>query len=313
MVEMRVSRPDDMVSQKRIWKECFCDNDSYINFFFNNLQVPENSVVLLEDGKIASMAFGVPMRLVKPDGEALQLMYIYAFATDPGFRGNNYGSGLMDFMELHLKKSGYDAAAVVPGDEGLFGYYRRMGFRDAFVINETDIPFNMIKPGMCEKTGAQSVSGASAEEYNHVRNSILAGSTYVEYDTNTLNYQKGLSINSGADIYLLHINGVIGCAAVEKADSYRVTVKELLLPEEYIMTGLSLTAGILPAERYTIRRPAGVARCSDDGAIADKDADEVRGTNAVSYTRAFGMIKVIKDKNAASLLTDNAYLAFAFD
>ncbi len=299
MVEVRLSSPADIDRQKQIWKNSFGDDDSYIDFFYDNFYKPENVMVLLEEGKIASMTVGFPVRLSLPDGTGLSIMYLYAFATDAEYRGKGYGSRLMGFIDEHLEQTGFDAAAVVPGSEGLFDYYRRLGFKEAFFISEKVIPSGEL-PGWPSAYDPERVNGgilsATPPEYNIVRNRMLSGSAFMQYTDSMVEYQKGLSLKTGADIYNLWINGIEGCAVVENTGNDTVLVKELLLPEGQLDAGLSLIADILPAERYILRQPVFYAGYPGN------------------RIRPFGMIKSYgSDFSDLSELQKDSYLAFAFD
>ena len=101
---------------------------------------------------------------------------------------------------------------------------------------------------------------ASPQEYNIRRNSQLKGSFYVAYQDEDIAYQKKLSMRTGADIYTIDIEGIYGCAAVERMDHDRVLIKELLAPEHLVLQCLEQIAKRLPAAEYVLRLPAYRAR-----------------------------------------------------
>ena len=113
---------------------------------------------------------------------------------------------------------------------------------------------------------------ASAQDCQYRRNSQLKGALCCLPMIYT-GHQKKLSVLTGADIYAIDIEGIYGCAAVERIDHDRVLIKELLVPEHLVPQCLGQIAKRLPAAEYVLRLPA------------------YRGAGLGGIVRPFGMVK----------------------
>ncbi|MBP2654033.1 MAG: hypothetical protein H6Q73_1602 [Firmicutes bacterium] len=292
MIEVRFSSSDEIARLKQIWKRCFGDSDRYIDFFYNNRYKPEETIILLDDGEIATMLVTFPMRIMGPDGRSFSTMYLYAFGTDPKFRGRGFGTQIISFADRHLSLQGLDTAITVPADDGMFEYFGREGYTESFFMREARIWRKEIRPNAF----GGEITKALPVDYNVVRNGCLAGTLHVQYDDEAMEYQKKLSVEAGADIYIINVNGVTGCATLEINEDGAVFVKELLLPDEYLQAGLALISDILPVDYYNVRTPA------------------FAGENLGGKVRHYGMIKWYRSlMQVERAYRGQGYMAFAYD
>ena len=292
MIDMRPSRPDEAEEQKRLWKQAFGDDPRYIDWFYQCCWHPENMLLLLEDGKLASMLALLPHGLTLPNGAEATAYYVYALATDPAVRSKGYGRQLLHYVDDHLKALGADCVTVVPAEPSLFKFFGTVGFAPGFSTRKVELLRDESKE---PQRGDQAVP-ATPEEYNAIRNRLLAGTPAVTYGTELLRYQEGMCRLSGGDLYRILAGGVEGCAAVEYADEDSVLFKELLLPSQNIPQALAVFAQILPGRRCHVRTPA----CWDG----------LPG----SYLQTFGMLKWY-DPDKAALWQEGTkgYMGLGFD
>ena len=96
---MIIKATEEMTNEvKRIWKECFPDEDPrYHDFYFKTLYKPENCYVNLVKGRIVSVVVRNPHALMF-NGRALQASMIVGAATLPEFRNQGYMHELMDVV-----------------------------------------------------------------------------------------------------------------------------------------------------------------------------------------------------------------------
>lgn len=292
MIDMRPSRPDEAEEQKRLWKQAFGDDPRYIDWFYQCCWHPENMLLLLEDGKLASMLALLPHGLTLPSGAEATAYYVYALATDPAVRSKGYGRQLLHYVDDHLKALGADCVTVVPAEPSLFKFFGTVGFAPGFSTRKVELLRDESKE---PQPGDQAVP-ATPEEYNAIRNRLLAGTPAVTYGTELLRYQEGMCRLSGGGLYRILAGGVEGCAAVEYADEDSVLFKELLLPSQNIPQALAVFAQILPGRRCHVRTPA----CWDG----------LPG----SYLQPFGMLKWY-DPDKAALWQEGTkgYMGLGFD
>lgn len=292
MIDMRPSRPDEAEEQKRLWKQAFGDDPRYIDWFYQCCWHPENMLLLLEDGKLASMLALLPHGLTLPNGAEATAYYVYALATDAAVRSKGYGRQLLHYVDDHLRALGADCVTVVPAEPSLFKFFGTVGFAPGFSTRKVEL----LRDESKEPQPGDQIFPATPEEYNAIRNRLLAGTPAVTYDTELVRYQEGMCRLSGGGLYRILAGGVEGCAAVEYADEESVLFKELLFPSQNIPQALAVFAQILPGRRCHVHTPA----CWEG----------LPG----SYLQPFGMLKWYNpDKAALWQEGTKGYMGLGFD
>ena len=132
----RPSAKEDIPQLKALWKQAFGDEDSFIDAFFEDLYRPERCVLIEDEGRVLSMAYLLPCTLVwKGEGggsegllESADCAYLYGMCTDEAYRGRGLGLMLLSFAKGYMGAMGCEAIALLPADEGLFGFYRKAGY-----------------------------------------------------------------------------------------------------------------------------------------------------------------------------------------
>ncbi|EHL05545.1 acetyltransferase, GNAT family [Desulfitobacterium hafniense DP7] len=302
MKEMRPALWSDMERLKAIWKLCFGDEDSFIDFYFARRFQPEQVAVYLVDQVITAMLTMIPIQYVDgPEGEKTrQGAMLYAIATHPDFQRRGMASELMEWALAYLGSRQIELCVLVPAEEKLFGFYERQGYQAGFTLREAVLNRDEIRV-MGKETPDLAVAAALPQTYNSIRNQLLRGTPYIVYGEEEVAYQKQVSRLSGADLYELSSGEVQGCAAVECLTEDKVLVKELLVPEALIAQGLKALAQTIPAQEFIIRTPA------------------PWGQGIGGQIRSFGMLKRTSSRESGptnqedSLPGEGAYLGLAFD
>lgn len=309
MKEMRPALWSDMERLKAIWKLCFGDGDSFIDFYFARRFQPEQVAVYLADQVITAMLTMIPIRYVNGLGEqkTRQGAMLYAIATHPDFQRRGIASELMEWALAYLGSQQIELCVLVPAEEKLFGFYERQGYQAGFNLREAVLSRDEIRAmgespyTNMEETPDIAVAAALPQTYNNIRNQLLSGTPYIAYREEEVAYQKQVSRLSGADLYELSIRGVQGCAAVECLTEDKVLVKELLVPDGLIPQGLKALAQTIPAQEFIIRTSA------------------PWGQAMGGQIRSFGMLKRTSSRESGpinqkdSLFEEGAYLGLAFD
>ena len=291
MTELRPSRPEDVPAQKALWKAAFGDGDRYIDWFYDCCGW-EHMLLLLEDGRLASMLALLPHGLALPGGETARCWYVYALATDPAFRGRGHGRRLLRFADGRAAELGGDCVTVVPAQASLFRFFGTAGFTTAFSHRETELLRDEIAP----PRPGDRVEPISPAEYNALREELLAGLPSVTYGEELIRYQEGLGRLSGGGLYRVAAGGAAGCAAVERADGEGVLFKELLIPPEQLPRALAAFAAALSGRQYFVRAPAAW--------------EGLKG----GRIRPFGMIKWLNGEKARLWREDApGYMGLGFD
>ena len=269
MIEIRPSAPEEAEAQKTLWKAAFGDDPRYIDWFYQCCWKPEDTLLLLEEGRLASMVALLPQTMFLPGGERACAWYVYALATDPAVRSKGYGRQLLEHVDQFLKARGADCATVVPAEASLFKFFGMMGYLPAFYTRKVELLRSMTTPAH----PGDRVEPISPAEYNAIRDRVLQGIPGVAYGEELIRYQQGMGELSGGGLYRIQAGDFEGCAAVEYLNTESVFFKELLLPPEHMPRGLAALAAVMPGQRCFVRTPA--------------QWDGMQG----SYLQPFGMVK----------------------
>lgn len=295
MSKIRMAQKGDTVRQKEIWKRCFGDPDSYIEFYYANRYREDETAVLLQDGEISAMLTMISVRTVLPDNRSFNTAMLYAIATHPQYQNRGFATKLMDFSNRYLRGKEHAFSVLVPAKMQLFDYYRKQGYQDRFYVREALLLRDRVDCLPIYKLFNCTISSITPEEYNRRRNIQLRGRLFISYHDEDIAYQQRLSQQSGADIYALDIEDIQGCLTLERITSDRVFIKEILLPEDYIYTAIRLVIQQLSAKEYILRTPP---------YLGEKFGGSVR---------PFGMIRILREVGSVITSEDQGYLGFAFD
>ncbi|MEL7564075.1 MAG: GNAT family N-acetyltransferase [Dehalobacterium sp.] len=288
MREVRLAGKGEVTEQKEIWKLCFKDSDDFIEFFYTNRYKEDQTMLLLHDEVISAMLTMVPVKIITGDTQSYNSTMLYAVATHPKCQNRGFATQLMDYTHQYLKEKNSACSVLVPAEKQLFDFYRRLGYEDGFYIREfMNLPV--------ADTAKCMITDIDPEEYNQIRNQQLSGRLFISYANEEIIYQKKLSQKSGADIYRIEMGKVQGCAAIERLNSDKIIIKEILIPDRVLAAAVKQIANLLQAKEYVMRTPAFL------------------GEHLAGTVRPFGMIKTAGESGLKITPRDLAYLGFAFD
>lgn len=125
---------EDIPALKALWRECFGDGEDYLDFYFRNRFVPEDTLLVREDGIPAAM-----LTLMNVTRNSETGFYIYAVATHPDFRKKGLQRTLSGYAEEVMRQRGGSFCCLVPAEEYLFRFYEKLGFRSGYARWEKHI------------------------------------------------------------------------------------------------------------------------------------------------------------------------------
>ena len=296
MIEVRLADKGETARQKEIWRASFGDHEHYIDFFYANRYREEETLILLQDEKIASMLTMLPVRLLASDLRCYNSTMLYAIATDPDYQHQGFATRLLEYAHHYLQGKNNLFTLLVPTNKQLFDFYGKQGYRNGFYIREVLFTNGRIQSLRINDTCRCHISPISTREYTRRREEQLKGNLFVSYHDEDVFYQKKLSLQSNADIYGIDLNNAEGCATVERMmGTNKAVIKEILVPEEHILPAVKHLAELLQAKEYLIRTPA------------------YSGQSLEGSVRPFGMIKAIHETDLMINPEDLGYLGIAFD
>lgn len=295
MISIRPSRPEEIPMQKELWKRCFGDSDSYIDMFYQQFCVPEQVLIVEEDGELNSMATMLETTLHFPDGETVPVGYVYGLATNPYIQGKGHARQLLAYADEYLQSKGKKCLTLVPASPSLHRYFESLGLTECFATRK-------VEKMAAELTGLPPL-GEDCQmfpilpaEYNKIREEKLVDRMHITYDDKLVQFQQFGSHLTAGGLYRLEVEGETGCVAIEYVQRSRLLMKELLIAPGKMEKTLQMISEELPAARYHIRTPV--------------FWDGLQG----SYNQAFGMIKWYdKSLQQKWFAHQDAYLGLAFD
>ncbi|MDD5935665.1 MAG: GNAT family N-acetyltransferase [Clostridiales bacterium] len=182
---------------KEIWKNCFHDEDEYIDFYYRERFPQVETLVNTVNGVPAAMVTLVPGKLAAGD-TTYQLRYVYAVATDPVYQGRGLASELMNEIKKRVGNE-YDAVFLVPASQGLFDYYAKFGYKTVCEKKVVSIGVNEVvdetldsenSRSSCEEECSQEIQfeSLSASDLYQMREQAFRMLGFVEWDIQALDY-----------------------------------------------------------------------------------------------------------------------------
>lgn len=145
---------------RALWKEAFGDTEEYLDLFFGTAFSPSRCRCAVKDGTVMAVLYWL-------DGtcRGQKVAYIYAVATGKAFRGQGIASRLLEDTHAHLARLGYSGAVLVPGEEPLFRFYEKLGYRVCSRITD------FVCTGAAEEVQLRRING---EDFAKQRREILS-------------------------------------------------------------------------------------------------------------------------------------------
>lgn len=163
---------------KHIWKECFNDEDEYINFYFNNCFKNNKTLVWIENNKPVSMIILFKSKIILKN-ELVNGYYIYAVSTLKAYRNKGISTKLINYANKNIISQN-EFTFLVPASNSLFKFYEKKGYEKAFKIKEAEI--------LPENNKGMKISTITSKEYKKLRDEIFFKSGYIVWDKNFIDY-----------------------------------------------------------------------------------------------------------------------------
>ena len=240
---MRYATRSDIPGMKTIWAMSFDDELNYVDFFYDKIASPEDTVVFETDGVIAAMLTLIPTKFVY-GGHAVKAAYIYGAATHKKYRRHGAMTALLKFAEEQSLARGYSLCILVPGERYLFDYYKRRGYRADFSCRNVMIKHGMLDNSVRPEVAVETDALTSRQIYE-LREQCLRPFPYIRWNEHQLD-----NILLDAAAYGEHVesyNGELGSAYLICGERSRnMYIRECLGSSDKAQ--LALIAGVL--EKY---------------------------------------------------------------
>lgn len=115
----------DLIEVKELWKECFGDEDEFIDRFLVRFYSPQTTFLHREEERVVAM-----LHVVAFTSAFGRTGYVYAVATDKEYRRRGLAAELLREAEEWCRANGFDALMLIPQNDSLVRYYAGLDFED---------------------------------------------------------------------------------------------------------------------------------------------------------------------------------------
>ena len=214
-VKLRQANHSDVPALKKLWQICFGDEMKYIDIFFDNMFIPEQTLVSEIDNYIA----GVVYLLKRSLGDKV-FLYGYAIGVLPEFRGKNICQIMLSKIKEYMDKNDY-LFGLHPANEKLAHFYQRIGLNEMYSLKDVDATSFSYH----EKFKLDDIT---EDEFFNMRKNAFKNS--VDWDKNTLGYM----LKIGETVKKVDIDGKMRYFVLSKHDKSLV-VKETTANDNEIL------------------------------------------------------------------------------
>lgn len=247
--EIRAGRAGEELQLRPLWRECFGDIEESMICYETNIFRPEWVEVAVWKGQVVSMLSMIPSTVHTGRGESLYSGYLYSLATLPEHQDKGLGARLLEAGMERWGAEGMVCFSGIPDVPSLFGYYKRTMKADpAFYVREAQVE---AVPAAVPLTP----QAASVADYCAARRHQLQGRTHIEWIEQAVQFQRAACHQEGGDMFLFQ-EAPDCCAAVERGEAGELLVRELLAPEELLLSCLAGLMTHMGCTRAEVRLPA---------------------------------------------------------
>jgi predicted acetyltransferase len=184
---IRHASEGDIIQLKSLWDQSFNDPLSYIDFIYNNVARPADTLVYDSgDNTLAAMMTLVPTNFVFQD-KAVRTMYVYGAATDRRYQRQGIMTAMLRYAEEYAKNLEFLLSVLVPGERHLFDYYRGRGYGADFNCRVLNLKPGMISPDIIPENDCGFDTITAAQFYG-IRHAALSATPHVEWNIKQLEF-----------------------------------------------------------------------------------------------------------------------------
>ena len=212
---IRQAIQSDIPTLKELWQVCFDDAISYIDTFFDEMFVADNTVV----AQISNAVVGV-VHLLKRTLNDRMFLYGYAIGVFPEYRGKSICKSMLDKIKEYTEKNNI-LFGLHPANEKLAEFYQKIGLNAMYSLKEV----NATSFSYDEKYILDDIT---VDEFLNMRKEAFKNC--VEWDKNALNYM----LTNCETVKKIDIDGNIRYFVISKHNDL-VTVKETTAKDDEII------------------------------------------------------------------------------
>ncbi len=276
---------------RQIRKECFGEDEAYLDFYFTQRFRPEYTLVYLENNRAVASLTMLPCTLVTPR-QSIPASYIYAVATLPAFQRRGISAQLSQKAEELLKSQDIGAAVLVPASDSLFTFYKNQGYATLFYRRKIIQP-----PGNSPLlSSSEKPMDIDMPQLFKLREQYLVNSEcYIQWDMEALQYAKNECEFNGGKLIFIHTYNIYAFCYPEK-DAVVVKETNVEKPAHLGILNTHIMKLFPHTQTITIYFPACSSLLPEEG-----------------ETAAFGMWKPLQDVQAGLPMDCRPYIGLVLD
>ncbi len=221
---IRPATKDDTDSIIDIWAESFPEEESFTDYFFNNIYDYRNSLVLTENNTICSTLQRIPYNI----NNLGKVSYIYGACTLKNYRSKGLMSKLIEYSEKLDNKENMSASILIPQNESLFDYYKRYNFKPAFSLNRKVYSHS----GNKDNYSLEFASEKDADKLCKLYNNMFSNSGCIYRNTDFFDEQIKLFNSLGGKVFILTHDTILKGYAFAWNDDDKPYIQELIYTDE---------------------------------------------------------------------------------
>ena len=245
----------DIPDIKKIWDQSFEDPLSYVDFLYDRVLSPNDTLVYEEDGQIWSMAMSIYCSFRYRD-DSIPCVYIYGCATVPDRSGRGIMTQMLQVAETNAVAEGCQMAILVPGNRSLFRFYGTRGYSPDFSLRKVKLRSGMLSTVTRPETPIE-YDRISAAQFYEIREKALYEIPHIEWKQNQLDFIAADALAYGD--HIASYSGASGSAYALYSKKKKVMyIRELFGTSDESAT--ALLAGLVDEQnprRATLDLPIG--------------------------------------------------------
>ena len=138
MRRIRFAQSGDGPQLKELYRQCFPqDEQSFWDWIFLRVYSPENTLVMVENGRITASLQMIPCKMRLKE-QLFDAHYIYAASTLPEEQGRGLMAHLLAQAAEEGRRRGNRFSVLITQEDSLLDYYARFGYESRFMVS--DVP-----------------------------------------------------------------------------------------------------------------------------------------------------------------------------
>ena len=221
-----------------LWQESFDDSPEYVEFFFNHVYKPENTLVIKRDGFIVSALQMIPYT-AKLSAKTVPAAYVCGACTHPFERGQGLMKTLVRHAKLEMKRRGFVFAVVIPAEPSLFVFYEKLGFTKKIFHYSQILPYNKFLVNALEYYYPFTFEECTIKHFPYFDRKQQGRYRTIIHDRDEFEMiLQELKCDGGTAFVALKNNIPVGMAFAEKISKDTIRIKDILADYDNIFSAL---------------------------------------------------------------------------